>query len=88
MLKFKQNPILWAWTLLSSVIGGGATALTSWGGLALANASGMKVSVPNFQELQIIFISGAITAAVAYLVKSPLPALVDEDTVIIKKEDT
>lgn len=84
-LKFKENPLIWFWLFLSAIITGGATAVSSWFGLFVANEVGMRVSKPNFCELGIIALSGAITATVTYLMKSPLPALEERDTIFIVK---
>jgi len=78
----------WAWGFLGAMIGGGATAATSWLGMAGANAAGMRVSVPNLTEVWIIFASSAIVSGLAYLKSSPLPVLVEEETTFITKTTT
>lgn len=68
----------WVHGLGAAFIGGGATALGSWGGLTLAKAAGMDVPVLNFTAIKTIFVFGALTNVVAYLKQSPLPPIEDE----------
>jgi hypothetical protein len=81
-----KNPLVWFWSLLAAVIGGAATAGTSWLGMAAAKAAGMDVPVLNFNALGVICLSGGVTAALGYLKQSPLPQIVEEETTIIKKD--
>lgn len=85
MLKFTQSPVIWLWSLLAAILGGIGTSGTSWLGLVAANGAGLRVSKPNFQELGIIALSAAIFTFFAYLAKSPLPTLVEEETTTITK---
>jgi hypothetical protein len=66
---------LWAWGLLGGAIGGGATAACAWLGMAGAKAVGLDVPALNFKALGVIFLSGAVSNALAFLKQSPLPAL-------------
>jgi hypothetical protein len=63
----------WLKSLGAAVIGGAATAGSSW--LAMAGAQAMGANVPslNLNSLGIILASGAITSGLAYLKQSPLP---------------
>jgi len=82
MAHFK-NPDVWFWGLVAAFVGGGATSLTSWAGMAGAKQLGMDVPSLNLQALGVIFVSGAIWNTASYLKKSPVPEL--EDTTFISK---
>jgi hypothetical protein len=63
----------WLYGLVGGFIGGGATALISWLGMAAAKANGVDIPELNLKAYEIIFLSGGIMAAAAYLKQSPLP---------------
>lgn len=86
MVKLK-NPWVWLWSLAAAVIGGVATAGTSWFGMLGAKAVGIDVPTLNWQSLGVICISGGISAAFGYLKQSPLPPLVEEETTFIRTEE-
>lgn len=65
----------WSYGLIGGCIGGGASSLSAWIGMTSAKAVGIDVPVLNFKAMGVIFLSGVITHAVAYLSKSPLPDL-------------
>jgi hypothetical protein len=67
----------WAYGLVGGCIGGGAGSLSAWLGLTVAKAVGIDVPVLNWKAMGVIFLTGAVTHAVAYLAKSPLPPLDD-----------
>ena len=68
----------WSHGLFGGIIGGGATAASTWLGMAGAKAAGMDVPLLNLQSLGVIFVSGSLASAFAYLKQSPLPPLEDE----------
>jgi hypothetical protein len=70
---------------VAAVIGGGATSLNTWLGLAAAKQIGMDVPSLNLSAVGVVFLSGAVTAISGYLMKSPLPQIVEEETEFIKK---
>jgi len=70
-----RTALLWLYGLVSGFIGGGATALVSWLGMAGAKSVGVNVPDLNLQAVGIIFLSGGIMAAAAYLKQSPLPKI-------------
>lgn len=65
----------WLYGLLGGVIGGGATSVTTWLGMAGAKAVGLDVPALNFKAVGVIFVSGAMVNAFSYLKQSPLPPL-------------
>lgn len=83
MLKW-QN---WLYGLFGGFIGGGASAITTATGLFAAKSVGIDVPVLNFKAAGIVFLSSGITAAAAYLVRSPLPKM-SGDTQFITKDQT
>lgn len=74
----------WFHGLFGGVIGGAATAGTSWLAMAGAKSAGMDVPELNWKALGVILVSGAVTSALAYLKQSPLPP-VNGDTTHIRK---
>jgi hypothetical protein len=73
-MRFK----VWGYRLLSGVIGGGATALTTQAGLAVAEKmSHGQVQMLDFKQAGITALAGGFFAAVAYLKQSPLPPMDD-----------
>lgn len=74
----------WFHGLFGGVIGGAATAGTTWLAMAGAKSAGMDVPDLNWKALGVILLSGAATSAFAYLKQSPLPPL-DEDTKFLSK---
>ena len=72
---------VWAYGLLNAVIGGTATTVSAWLGIAGAKAAGLDVSVMNFTALGSILVSAAITNLFFYLRQSPLPTI---ETSIVK----
>ena len=85
MTRFK-DPWLWLRGLGASVIGGSAGAGGSWLGMAAAKSAGVDVPVLNLKSLGIILLSSALASLFMYLQKSPLPDIVTEETVTIKRE--
>jgi hypothetical protein len=83
----KQRLIKWAYGLVGGCIGGGAASVMSWLGLTTAKAIGIDVPQMNFKAMGVIFLSGVVTHAVAYLSKSPLPPL-NGDTTMISRTET
>lgn len=63
----------WVYGLLSGFIGGGASAVTAWAGMAGAKGLGIDVHVLNFKEAGIVMLSSGFVTAMSYLAKSPLP---------------
>ncbi|HEY3898911.1 MAG TPA: hypothetical protein VGM54_09880 [Chthoniobacter sp.] len=65
----------WLKSFGAAVIGGASTAGSTWVGISVAQAAGAHVQTPDFKTLGIILASGAVTNALAYLKKSPLPGV-------------
>lgn len=74
-----SSALLWLKSLVAAFICGGATALTAWGGMATAKAAGADVPELNWKAIGIIFLSSGIFNAAAYLKKSPLPGITNDD---------
>jgi hypothetical protein len=68
----------WLKSLAAAGIGGGSTALSSWGALAGAQAMGVDVPVLNLKAFGLVFVVGAVHSVAAYLAKSPLPGVTIE----------
>lgn len=69
-----SHPVeVWIRGLFAGMIGGGATSGVSWLGMLGAHAAGADVPALNLKALGVIFLSGALTNALAYLKQSPLP---------------
>lgn len=58
---------------MGGIIGGAATAGSSWLAMAGAKSAGIDVPALNWKALGIILLSGAVTSALAYLKQSPVP---------------
>lgn len=71
----------WSYGLVGGCIGGGAGSLSAWMGMTAAKSVGIDVPTLNFKAMGVIFLSGVLTHAVAFLAKSPLPPLPTGDTV-------
>lgn len=70
----------WLYGLVSGIIGGAATAGTTWVGMVSASAAGIAgIHTPNLKELGIMMLVSGATFAFAYLKQSPLPA---QETVV------
>ena len=67
----------WLYGLIAANIGGGATSLSAWLGMVGAKAVGIQVPDLNLNAVFVIFLSGALASACAYLKQSPLPAVID-----------
>jgi len=65
----------WIYSLLSAFIGGGASALGSDEGVSLLHRAGSAIEPLSVHQLAVMFLAGGISCAVAYLKKSPLPAM-------------
>ena len=63
----------WLHGLGSAFIGGGASAVSAWGGMSAAKQLHVDVPELNLNAIGIIFLSSAIFTAAAYLKQSPLP---------------
>lgn len=70
----------WSYGLFGGMIGGGASAVTAWLGMSAAQAAGVDVPTLNWKAMGVIAVTGIVTHAMAYLAKSPLPPLDDNDT--------
>lgn len=74
-----QSCRLWIRGLLAAFIGGGATAASSWMGIAMANTVGMNIPALDWKALGIIFLSSGVFNALMYLKQSPVPAVPARD---------
>lgn len=78
----------WGNGLVAAVVGGAATAGSSWMGLVMAKGVGLDVPALNWKALGIILITGAATNFFAYLKQSPIPTTVEQTRVTVTKETT
>jgi hypothetical protein len=84
-----KDPLVWLHGLLAACIGGGATAITSVVGLAVAHGFAPdKVAMLDLNQIWAVFGAGALASGAAYLKQSPVPALETTDTVSITKRET
>lgn len=70
----------WAYGLVGGCIGGGAGSVTAWLGMTGAKALGLDVPTLNLKAMGVIFLSGVLSHAATFLMKSPLPAPVTGNT--------
>jgi uncharacterized membrane protein YqgA involved in biofilm formation len=87
MSRHLKDPLIWLHGLLSGIIGGASVTGSSYIGTLVANQIDNDVQVLKFKTLGIIMLVSAISSALAYLSKSPLPALESRDTTHITKAD-
>lgn len=64
---------MWLHGLVGGVIGGGAQAVLSASGIALASAAVPDITPLDMRQVPIMFLSGAVISTMLYLAKSPLP---------------
>lgn len=65
----------WCYGLVAGCIVGGAQAILSWGGFAVAHNVGLNVPQLNWKSAQIIFLAGVVTHGAMFVTKNRLPAL-------------
>ncbi len=82
----KPSEKKWIKGLVGGLIGGGAQAVLSASGIALAAAASPAVTPLDMHQVPIMFLSGAVISTMMYLSKTPLPP--GGDTVIMEKKDT
>ena len=80
LAAYFKNPLAWAYGLVAAVIGGGATAATTGGGLAIGHAIWPSVQVMTIEQMCAVFMTSAVFNGFLYLKQSPLPKMVDEET--------
>lgn len=73
----------WLRGLAKTMIQSGATAVTTFLGMAGANAVGVEVPVLDLRGVAVVFTSQAVVAAFNYLKEHPLP---DQDDIPEQKE--
>ncbi len=78
----------WAHGLGAAVIGGAASAGSTWLTMAAAKASGVDVPALNLKALGIIMLTSGILNALLYLKQSPLPSEEEEVTVTTTTTET
>lgn len=71
---------LWLKSLAAAGIAGGSTAVTAWGGFAVAQAVGVNVPTLNWKAAGIIFLTSAAHSVALYLAKSPLPGVIESES--------
>lgn len=81
-----MNPKVRNWLrgLVGGLIGGGAQAVLSASGIALASVAVPTITPLDMRQVPIMFLSGAIISTMMYLAKSPIPPA-DNGTDIIGK---
>lgn len=84
-MSMKKRIEVWAYTLFAGAIGGGATAVSAWLGMAAAHQIGMDVPALNLKAVGVIFLSGMLPPIFTYLKQSPLPPMSDGQTEFITK---
>lgn len=62
----------WLRSFVAAVVGGGATSVSTWLGLAGAHSLGFAVPQLDWKGLGVVFLSGAVTNLVSFLAKSPI----------------
>jgi len=75
----KRRIQTWAYGLAGGCIGGGAASVFAWMGMTAAKAVGADVPTLNFEAVKVLFLIGVVTHGAAFLIKSPLPPLEDDD---------
>lgn len=77
-MSYLKNVRMWIRGLIAALITSSATAVLSVLGVNVAEAAGATVSKLNLDQLLIVTISGGIVGVAAYLQRSPLPPLDEE----------
>ncbi len=75
-----RSPRAWFHGLAAAFIGGSASALMADQGVSLMHRFGADVQLLNLKTLAAITLSAGISSAAAYLSKSPLPELEDDES--------
>ena len=90
MLTIPSDWRVWLDGIGSAIIGGAATAASSWLGMLAAKEVGLAVPSLNFKALGTILVTGGLTNLFFYLRTSPLPSSVkkQETTITVTKETT
>lgn len=86
IMRIPRSIKQWLYTLVGTCISSGATSVATLGGFTIAKAAGANVPVLSLHDIWIVFLSGLIPHAFAFLAKSPLPP-VSFDTQTITKSD-
>lgn len=73
----KMDAAAWFEGIVQAIVGGAATAGSSWATINLAGAAGAAVPTLNIKALGIILAAGAITNLFFYLKQSPIPKTVE-----------
>ena len=84
-MSTKLKSRAWFYGLVSGVIGGSATSGASWLAVNAARVAGADMPALDLKALGIILATAGVTNALAYLAKSPLPAIEESDTDLIRK---
>lgn len=82
-----MDTTVWLKGIAAAIIGGAATAGSSWAAINLAASAGAIVPTLNFKALGIIMLAGAVTNFLAFLKQSPIPTTIErtERTTITKE---
>ena len=86
MFHLPTNVSQWLNGIAGAVVGGAATAGSTWLGMLAAKEVGLAVPTLNFKALGAILITGALSNLFFYLKSSPTPATVQQTTVTLTKE--
>ncbi len=86
MLALPSNISDWLTGIAGAIIGGAATAGSTWIGLLAAREAGLAVPTLNFKALGTILVTGALTNLFFYLKASPVPKKREETTVTVTRE--
>ncbi len=88
MLALPSNISDWLWGIAQAIIGGAATAASSWLGLLAGREAGLAVPTLNLKALGTICITGAVTNLFFFLKQSPIPKHREQTTLTVTKEVT
>lgn len=88
MFTLPSNVNDWLTGIAGAVIGGAATAGSTWMGLLAAREAGFAVPTLNFKALGTILVTGALTNLFFYLKTSPVPQRKEQTTVTVTKESS
>jgi hypothetical protein len=72
---FSPSSKVWLKSAAAAFISGGSMALTTWGGLSLAQALGAQVPALNLTGACVVCFVGGSHGLALYLAKSPLPGV-------------
>lgn len=88
MFTLPTDVTTWLTGIAGAVIGGAATAGSSWMGLLVGREAGLAVPTLNLKALGTILVCGALTNLFFYLKTSPVPVRHEQTTLTVTKDVT